>query len=282
MLFRVFPRLDGGSRIRNLNQKHTDPLQVSVEPSPLRPSSPHLKIEHRSLLSLLSTGKIAPVDSAALGYLSDSILSGTEITREEVIHDWYEDLPTLSAIMETSLGRIGIITLPRFRSELYQDTNGLLDLIVEALELARQVGARAVSMTGLIPSATEYGVAVAKAIAGREDLPRITTGHATTAATVILAIKRILEESGRDLRHERVGFLGLGSIGRTVLRLMLRSLPHPAEITLCDLYSKLDSLEEIRKELVNELDFRGPVKVVWGDNWIAERILSLDSNSRGD
>ena len=259
--FQSFPPMDGGSRVRNLNQKRTDPLQASVEPSPLRPSSPHLKIEHRSLLSLLSTGKIAPVDSVALGYLSDSMLSGTEITREEVIHDWYEDLPTLSAIMETSLGRIGIITLPRFRSELYQDTTALLDLIIEALELARQVGARAVSMTGLIPSATGYGVAVAKAIAGREDLPRITTGHATTAATVILAIKRILEESGRDLRHERVGFLGLGSIGRTVLRLMLRSLPHPAEITLCDLYSKLDSLEGIRKELVNELDFRGPVKV---------------------
>jgi len=259
--FQSFPPMDGGSRVRNLNQKHTDPLQVSVEPSPLRPSSPHLKIEHRSLLSLLSTGKIAPVDSVALGYLSDSILSGTKITREEVIHDWYEDLPTLSAIMETSLGRIGIITLPRFRSELYQDTTALLDLIIEALELARQVGARAVSMTGLIPSATGYGVAVAKAIAGREELPRITTGHATTAATVILAIKRILEESGRDLRHERVGFLGLGSIGRTVLRLMLRSLPHPAEITLCDLYSKLDSLEGIRKELVNELDFRGSVKV---------------------
>jgi amino acid adenylation domain-containing protein len=256
-----FPPLDGGSRIRNLNQKHADPLQVSVEPSPLQPSSPHLKIERRSLLSLLGTGKIAPVDSAALGYLSDSVLSGTDVTREEVIHDWHEGLPTLSAVMETSLGRIGIITLPRFRSELYDDITGLLGLIVEALELARQVGARVVSMAGLIPSATEYGMAVARTIAGREDLPKITTGHATTAATVVLAIKRILMESARGLGQERVGFLGLGSIGKTVLRLMLRSLPHPAEITLCDLYSKLDSLEGIRKELVNELDFRGPVKV---------------------
>ncbi len=261
-----FSPLDGAPRIRNLNQKHTDPLQVSVESTTPQPSSPHLKIERRSLLSLLSTGKIAPVDSAALGYLPDSILVNTEVTKREVIHDWYDDLPTLSAITATSLGRIGIITLPRFRSELYHDSDSLLALIVEALELAQRIGARTVSMTGLIPSATEYGYAVAKAIAGREDLPRITTGHATTAATVTLAIKRILEESGRDLRHERVGFLGLGSIGRTVLRLMLRSLPHPAEITLCDLYSKLDSLEEIRKKLVNELDFNGPVKVVGATN----------------
>jgi hypothetical protein len=219
-------------------------------------------MERRSLLSLLGTGKIAPVEAAAVSCLSDSILATTGATKDEVIHDWYEALPTLSTITETSIGRIGIIILPWFQSDLYSNASDLLDLIVEALELARQIGARVVSFTGLLPSATEYGQAVASRIAGRPDLPKITTGHATIAATVALTVRRILEESGRELKGERVGFLGLGSIGTAALRLLLRCLPHPAEIILCDIYSKLNSLESVRKGLVDELNFRGSVRVL--------------------
>ena len=87
----------------------------------------------------------------------------------------------------------------------------------------------------------------------RHDLPLISTGHATTVATVVLAVKKILQEGGRNLAQEQVGFLGLGSIGLTSLRLMLSCLPHPISITLCDV--KRDSLEKIRHELVHALGF---------------------------
>jgi hypothetical protein len=73
---------------------------------------------------------------------------------------------------------------------------------------------------------------------------------------------KILEESGRDPEKEKIGFLGLGSIGATALRLMLKSLPHPGEIILCDIYSKQDSLESIRKELVDECGFKGLVSLM--------------------
>jgi hypothetical protein len=42
----------------------------------------------------------------------------------------------------------------------------------------------------------------------------------------------------------------------------LRCLPHPAEIRLCDVYSKRDALHELRREVVEELDYRGPVHVL--------------------
>jgi len=197
-----------------------------------------------------------------LGYLPDSILADANITRDELVHDWYQDLPTLSAITEIPMGRIGIILLPRFRSELYHDPTDLVDLIVEAVKLAGQIGARVVSLTGLIPSATEYGQAVARRVAEQPDLPRITTGHATTAATVVLSVLRILDESGRDPRKEIVGFLGLGSIGTTTLRLMLRCLPHPDKIILCDTYRKSNSLESIKNELANEFGFSGSISVL--------------------
>jgi predicted amino acid dehydrogenase len=131
----------------------------------------------------------------------------------------------------------------------------------QALETAGELGARTVSLTGLLPSATGYGRALAQAVAGR-DVPRITTGHATTTAAVMLAVRRILEEAGRDLTQERVGFLGLGSIGTASLQMLLRCLPHPAEILLCDVYSKRDALSALRRQLAEELGYRGPVRVL--------------------
>src|SRR5205823_12127012 len=95
----------------------------------------------------------------------------------------------------------------------------------DGLRVARRLGAGAVSLTGLLPSATDYGRNLVRAVAG-QDVPAITTGHATTTATVVLSIRRLLAEAGRDLARERVAFVGLGSVGTSVLRLMLRCLPH--------------------------------------------------------
>ena len=258
---RLRPRRQGDPVISDVLGEQRDKTIIHPKSSRMPDSLPNLKIEHRSLLSLLGTGKIPPVDSVAVGCLSDSILAGTDVSKEEVIHEWYEALPTLSAVTQTSMGRIGTIVLPCFRSQIYNHATVLSGLVVEALELARQIGARTVSLTGLIPSATEYGQSVARRISGRHELPKFTTGHATIAATVALSILRILEESGRDLRLERVGFLGMGSIGKTVLRLMLRCLPHPAEFTLCDIYSTINLLESVQKDLKGELGFKGPIKV---------------------
>ena len=234
------------------------PRTVAIAPREQR----IVKIERRPLLSLFATGEGAPVDAAAVGSLPSELLVRTGLSRDEVIHGWYDNLPTLTAILETSWGRIAVIRLPRFSAELYNDKADLVRVIVEALEIAGRLGARTVSLTGLIPSATDYGRAVAEAISGRNDLPLISTGHATTVATVVLAVKKILQEGGRNLAQEQVGFLGLGSIGLTSLRLMLSCLPHPKSITLCDVYSKRDSLEKIRHELVRALGFRGLMRVV--------------------
>jgi len=92
-------------------------------------------------------------------------------------------------------------------------------------------------------------------------LPAITTGHATTGASVVMAVKGILQKGGRVIEQERVGFIGIGSVGITTLRLMLKCLPHPKEITLCDIYSKIEFLEKIRKDILNDTGFRGKVHI---------------------
>jgi amino acid adenylation domain-containing protein len=220
-----------------------------------------VRVERRPLLSLLVAGKIPPVDSAALGYLSDDFLQRAGLNRETAIVDWYDDLPCMTGIMDTHLGRIGIIGLPRFRSQLYDDQADLVKVILDALEISQRIGARVVSLTGLIPSATDYGRAIAEAM-GNNGYPKITTGHATTVSTVVLAVERILQEGGKDLSQETVAFVGMGSIGHTSLRLMLRSLPHPKSITICDVYSKFNHLEKIRDDIINELGFKGSFRVI--------------------
>lgn len=247
---------------------------ASFENLSLQQASPFFQVERRSLLSLFVTGNIAPVDAVSLSYLNinTSYFEEKGLSHDDLIYNCLDNLPVITSITETPWGRIANIMLPRFSFELYSDREDIGNLIFEALEIAGRIGARTVSLTGLIPSATDYGCAITKAIAGRQNLPMISTGHATTSSAVVLAVKRICAESGRNIAQERVGFIGLGSVGISSLRLMLKCLPHPKEITLCDVYTKLSFLEKIRQEIVSDLGFRGVVGIVASQAQVPDEI----------
>jgi len=108
----------------------------------------------------------------------------------------------------------------------------------------------------------------------RHHLPQITTGHPTTTAAVVLAIQKILQEGGRKMATERVGVIGLGSIGLSSLRLMLTCLPHPAELILCDLYANKASLEAIEDQIVNELGFKGQIQLLFSQVELPKEIYN--------
>jgi amino acid adenylation domain-containing protein len=221
----------------------------------------HVTIERRPFLPLFKAGELAPVDSVALGYLPSALLPVAGLDRATVIHDWCGDRPIITDVRETPLGRIASAVIPRFDDQLYEDRRDLLAVLGDAVRLAHEIGAATVSLTGLLPSASDYGRDLAEALAGH-DLPRITTGHATTTSAVVLAVRRALEEGGRDLGGEHAGFLGLGSVGIATLRLLLSCLPHPARLTLCDVYSKQESLETLQRELREELGYAGEVRLL--------------------
>ena len=61
------------------------------------------------------------------------------------------------------------LLLPRFDSQLYQNRDDLLEVLGHALDTCRKLGARTVSLTGLLPSATGYGRAVREARAGNDE-----------------------------------------------------------------------------------------------------------------
>lgn len=248
------------------DRKPALPEEVAVSSEPIdwdaHYVSSSFQIERRSLTALLTAGEIAPVDAAALSYAPQSFLRQSGLSRDQFFQTFFEDLPLLTSIIETHWGRIGLLALPRLSSELYTDQEDCIQIVLDALKMAENIGAQVVSLTGIIPSATDYGYAITRAIGKQETFPRITTGHATTTAAVVLAIKAILEHSDRDLVQERVGFIGLGSVGMSSLALMLQGLLHPQEILLCDVYSKREHLEKIQETIVNNYDFQGKTRIV--------------------
>jgi len=125
------------------------------------------------------------------------------------------------------------------------------------VDLAGRMGARCVSLTGLIPAATDHG----QALAGGGDGPALTTGHATTAAAMALSIAHLLEQAGRRIEGEAVAFVGLGSIGQATLRLVLDQVGHPATLTLCDLPAKRPLLEALAEQLRRDFGFHGRVTI---------------------
>jgi aryl carrier-like protein len=227
----------------------------------LTPASAFTAFVRRPLLPLFMSGELAPVDAAAIAYLPRRLLAHTGLSRRDLLSDWCTHRPAVLSTLDTPWGRIALVVLPCLDDDMYGDSANLIAITTEALAIARRIGADTVSLTGLLPSATDYGRALAATLAKRRDMPRVTTGHATTTSAVVLMIDKLVREGGRCLSQECAGFLGMGSIGLTSLYLMLHTLPHPAEILLCDVYQKYRDLETIRQTVIESFGFQGRVRI---------------------
>ena len=240
------------------------PPQVAVVAAPMTPlplrSSPYLHYSTEPLATAIKAGRLAPVTAAALAYWPDALIAQHGLSPQWVRDELVHGRPTVASILDTAWGRIATILLPRLHSELYMDPT-LPVAIGEALAFAGEIGAQSVSLTGLLPSATDYGRKLNQGLGARTTLPPITTGHAMTAAAVVLNVEQILHEARRTLAQERLVCLGLGSIGLSSLRLLLQVAPHPQTIMLCDLAAKLEQLQAIGCELVERYGFQGELQI---------------------
>jgi acyl transferase domain-containing protein/acyl carrier protein len=208
-------------------------------------------------------------DSAALLYMPDRVNTVGGVA-DEAISAVFGTEPFVSHLYEMPLGRIGVITLPIRGREMFGSPR-VPGLVTKAVELARKKGAKCVSLTGLIPSATDYGLAVREWVGDQS--PRITTGHATTTAAVILNLQSMLESTGRATTREHLAVLGLGSIGQGCLALALDVLPHPRSLILCDVYAKKDELAGLAKQIKDRHGFRGPVKVLTSERGLPDGLF---------
>ncbi|MFE5919449.1 amino acid adenylation domain-containing protein [Streptomyces sp. NPDC056468] len=160
----------------------------------------------------------------------------------------------------TPLGNSGFVALPLFADEL-APAGDLAARTARAVEHAASLGARCVSLAGMIPSLTGYGYDVLReTTTGAE----ITTGHASTTVAVVKTVHSALAATDRRLDGLSLAVVGCGSIGTSSLRLLLATASGPpARLLLCDLPGSAPRLERLAADLASEYPPAAmPVQVV--------------------
>jgi len=179
--------------------------------------------------------------------------------------------PRLLETVLTPLGRSGFVCLPRFADEL---THG--DLAADsaaAVDLAATHGARTVSLAGMIPAHTGYGTAVTRHV---RTAAQVTTGHAVTAAAVVRTAFAALAAYDRPLSGSVLAVVGVGSIGRSSLGLLLaRAAQAPAGLLLCDLPAAASRLADLAAGL-RAAGYPGPIDIVTAGPSAPEAVYRAD------
>ena len=186
-------------------------------------------------------------DAAALTYIPEEMvlrggLGATDIQRA------FGSEPFLSGIIDAPIGRVGAFMLPVRGRELFSRPELTVAMVRRSLELASSQGSRIMTLTGLLPAATGYGEAL-QLVNGHDLSQKVTTGHALTTATIVTNLVDLLQRCGRRIEREDIAIVGLGSVGRSVLELLLRKLPHPRKLVLCELYAKIGAITRIQQRL---------------------------------
>lgn len=258
-------RLCAALRRRNTVSSEADCRPAAARDDRRRhPRLARLRITSIPLADLVRCGDEPPVDAAALGYVSEAALKRAGLSRERVLAGLLGGDPVLRSIYDAPFGRIGHVLLPLTGSDLFADCHLAVRQTSRGMEFVDQLGARCVSLTGLLAAATDYGLALLPRDPGATPRPAVTTGHAVAVAAVVLNVDCVLRACARNMRNEWLGVLGAGSIGSATLSLLLSRLPHPRAITLCDLYSRRDRLDALAR-VARALGFRGDLRVLQSD-----------------
>ncbi|WP_084262886.1 non-ribosomal peptide synthetase [Actinomadura formosensis] len=254
--------------------------------------------ERRDLLTLYASGKIPQVDGAGVLATPAGLFERAGINPGDVAHRLMAmDTPHLCGIIDTNLGRIATIMIPRLdTAELYLNRERLVETIVGGIEMGARLGAKNISLSGLLVTATDYGRGVADAIKDRTDLPPVTSGHDTTSAAVLLNVENMLGMSGRSMENEVMGILGVGSVGKASMHLLLTHLPHPRKLILCDPYAATSDsprgpaaglpsrLKKAADEVRDVIGYTGEIQIIGGTSRLPEEfyeatVISADTNA---
>jgi hypothetical protein len=206
----------------------------------------NVRIHRHPLLEQIRGGALPSVDAAAVSTCPNELRHTLETSPPLQALSRQVNLVSIS---DTASGRIASLWLPIYTRDVYREGAALLTRLLEALDLAEEIGAAAVSLTGLLGSATAQG---ADLVAARDRAGRsiaVTTGHATVVASILLAIDGIVAAAHRSSEGERVAILGMGSIGTAVAETLLASRFVPKEMLLCDVYARRDVLARTAADL---------------------------------
>ena len=197
-----------------------------------------------------------------------------------------DQMPQLVESIDTRLGVSGSIFLPFFAdhlSKLGQKT--LVRHIVKGISLAKDLGARVVSLAGLLPSYTGYGFSVLEQLSmpldmsrqdklDRESAPLLTTGHGSTVVAMAKTILGLLDRLELSPSNLQIGVIGFGSIGRSTMELLLNLSLNPASITI---FEREQQVKYIEKGLGTFKSlYSGPIEIIPVQDRLPDRVNQCD------
>jgi len=215
---------------------------------------PNIPAKWRPLPLARAEGVFDEIDGAAIAYLPDELARLTALHARLMSQQNGE--PYWIGVCKLSLGTIALIVAPLSGRDLFADSAITKATLNRAIERAARLGARSVALTGLIPAATDLGLAL-RAPEG----VTLTHGQASTAAAMALTVAGVMRATERTLQNEMLCFVGLGGMGTATLRTLLTSLDHPRSLILCDVPAKRSYLEALAHEIRVSLGFRGEIDV---------------------
>lgn len=177
------------------------------------------------------------IDAAVINYLRSEVLSATSGARERV-RNTFSGEPRLTQIFDTGIGRLGVITLPFFDDELFDDQSAVAASVAAAIDLSGRHGARSASAAGDLAAVTDLG----RAVSPISSL-HLGTGHATTAASMVHTLLSILQLLDREPAKQRVLVVGTGDLVFAATDVLARE----AGITACTITDPLASLDALRR-----------------------------------
>lgn len=153
----------------------------------------------------------------------------------------------------TSMGTTGLIAIPFFAEDIHSSKREEMEKpLLEAIILATDLGAKCISLAGMIPSVTGFGKLLPETSA------LITTGHSTTVASMVKTILGLIDKFDLKLSKETIAFIGLGSIGQATLLTLMNCLNEPPEhIILCDVPGSQPRLSALKERLQKECGYQG-------------------------
>jgi len=236
------------------------------------------------------------INAALIAYLpsKESLTSFLTMANKsnEVINAFIESLfpngkPRLLEIEKTIYGHAGIVFLPYAADDLFQlGKDKFLDLMMEALLVASNHGAKNISLAGNLASRTNYAFSVLEKLAASKAHDKeisITTGHSCTVVSVVKTIEKLVTELDLDIQNLTVGVAGYGSIGQASLDLLIDKLGVPKKIIIADLAHQIpqlnDKIEGLKKRYRNTIEIIGVADAIPKEFYEAQ--LMIGSSSKG-
>jgi CRP-like cAMP-binding protein/predicted amino acid dehydrogenase len=178
--------------------------------------------------------------------------------------------PVFGEVLQAAPSSVGLLFLPRFAKDLMDPrrrAEARRIIAQDCLSLARNNGARVLCLGGLTASLMKYGRTLPQADTTQSDTTQsgrlqVTTGHAVTAISCVRTFTRGVTHAGLDIEAEQLTVVGMGSVGRSFLDLLLTRDRLPRRIVLSDLPSQTKRLRGIAETLQARLPAGTSIEVV--------------------